>query len=114
MPIYHETITKTAVSKAALEVVLPPRDLGTLPRRALSFTNTGVLALASAKIQVGPTATGPWFDEDLTGHALLTLGAGASCVYRMDRVDRWVQVQAQGAAGEGQSDLTIYIDALGS
>jgi len=113
MPVYHESITKTAVSKAALEVVLPPRELSTMPRRVLSFTNSGALALAAAKIQVGPTANGPWFDEDLTGHALLTLAAGASCVYRMDRVDRYLQVQAQGATGEGQSDLTICIDALG-
>ena len=113
MPVYHESITKTAVSKAGLEVVLPPRELSTMPRRVLSFTNSGTLALASAKIQLGPTPAGPWFDEDLTGHALLSLGAGASCVYRMDRVDRYLQVQAQGAAGEGQSDLTIRVDALG-
>jgi hypothetical protein len=113
MPVYHESITKAAVSKAGLEVVLPPRELSTMPRRVLSFTNSGTLPLAAAKIQLGPTPTGPWFDEDLTGNALPTLGAGASCVYRMDRVDRYLQVQAQGGTGTGQSDLTIRLDAVG-
>ncbi len=112
MPVYHESVTKTAVSKAGLEVVLPPRELSMMPRRVLSITNSGDLALADAEIQLGPTPDGPWFDEDLTGHALPTLAAGASCVYRMERVDRYLRVLAQGAAGAGQSDLTIRLDAV--
>jgi len=115
MPVYHESITKLAVSKAGLEVILPPRDLGTIPQRTITFECAGgteKLALAAAKVQLGPTANGPWVDEDI-GSVIPTLAAGASAAYRMDKADRWVQVQAQGAAGTGQTDLTVYIDALG-
>jgi len=117
MPVYHEAITKQAVSKSAAEVILPPRDLDTRPRRVLTFSNaggSGKLALADAKVQHGPTASGPWIDEDLSGSGIPTLAAGSNAVYRMDRADRWVRVLAQGGAGEGQSDLTVYLDAYGA
>jgi hypothetical protein len=114
MPIYHEVVDRMNVSKEELEVVLPPREFGDKPRRVLTFTNYGDLPLADATIQVGPTPTGPWFDEDLTGNPLPTLAAEASAVYRMDKVDRYLQVQAQGGAGEeGASHLQIWIDAYG-
>lgn len=113
MPVYHETVTKEAVSQAELEVVLPPRDLGTLPKRTLTFSCAGDFALAEAKVQVGPTEAGPWVDEDLTGTGIPTLAPGSADACRMDKADRWVQVLAKGATGEGQTDLTIYLDAIG-
>jgi hypothetical protein len=116
MPVYHESITKTAVSKADLEVVLPPRDLGTIPKRTITFAcagGEGKLGLADAKVQLGPTANGPWLDEDLTGTGIPTLNAGTAAAYRMDRADRWLRILAQGASGEGETDLTIYLDAAG-
>jgi hypothetical protein len=116
MIIYHEAVTKLAVSKSDPEVVLPPRDLDTRPRRVLSFSvagGSGKLALANAKVQLGPTATGPWFDEDLSGTGIPTLAAGSNAVYRMDRADHWLRVLAQGATATGQTDLTVYLDAAG-
>jgi len=114
---YHESITKTAVSTSeGGEVILPPRDLGTIPRRVLTFQcagGTGKLGLQAAKVQVGPTADGPWLDEDISGTGIPTLGAGNAAAYRMDKADRWLRVLAQGASGEGQTDLTIYLDAVG-
>jgi hypothetical protein len=116
MPVYHESVTKLDVSKASGgEVVLPPRDLGTMPRRVFTFAcagGTGKLGLADAKVQLGPTADGPWLDESLTGTGIPTLGAGQAAAYRMDKADRWVRVLAQGASGEGETDLTVYLDAV--
>jgi hypothetical protein len=116
MSTYHEQVTATAVSKSALEVVLNPRDLDIRPRRVLTFSaagGSGKLGLANAAIELGPTADGPWAAETLTGLGITDLAAGASAVYRMDRADRWLRVRAQGAAGAGQTDLTVYLDALG-
>jgi len=118
MPIYHEAVTTLAVSTAeGGEVVLPPRDLGTLPQRTLTFAcaeGEGKLGLAAAQVQIGPTADGPWLDEAI-GETIPTLAAGAAAAYRMDKADRWLRVLAQGAAaGDGeQTDLTIYVDAIG-
>jgi len=113
--IYHETITKLAVAKPALELIAV-RDLGIMPRRALTFSvagGSGKLALVDAKLELGPTQNGPWIAEDLSGTGIPTLAAGASAVYRMDRVDRWLRVRAQGATATGQTDLTVYLDAMG-
>ncbi len=112
MPVYHESVTTEGVSDSGLQVVLPPRDLGTLPKRTITLENAaGGAALADCKIEVGPTENGPWLEEDLTGTGLPTLAAGAAGAYRMDKADRWVRVRAQ-AAGAG-CDLTVYVDALG-
>lgn len=115
MAKWTEVVTKTAVSKSALEVVLPPRDLGDMPRRVVTISvagGTGKLGLTDADIQLGPTATGPWFDEDIAASGIPTLAAGASGVYRMDRGDRWLRVMGKGIDAEGQTDVTVYLDAI--
>jgi hypothetical protein len=112
---YHEAVTKTAVSKSALEVVLPPRDLGEYARRALTFAvadGDGKLGLADATVEVGPTATGPWLAVSLSGLGVTNLAAGATAAVRMDLVDRWLRASAKGADNTGQTDLTIYLDAM--
>jgi hypothetical protein len=117
MPKWHESLTKLAVSKEALEVVLPPRDLDEMPRRVVTVTaaaGEGKLDLADADIQLGPTDAGPWFDEDIAASGIPTLGPGDSGVYRMDRADRWLRVIAKGVDSEGQTDLTICLDAFGA
>jgi hypothetical protein len=112
MPTYHESVTKNGVSQAALEVILPPRDLGEYPMKTITLNNAaGGAALADAKIEVGPTASGPWLAEDLTGTGIPTLAPGASAAYRMTKVDRWLRVQAK-ATGAG-CNLTVYLDAVG-
>ena len=112
MPTYHESVTKNGVSQAALEAILPPRDLGEYPMKTVTLSNAaGGAALADCKIEVGPTANGPWLAEDLTGTGLPTLAAGAAGAYRMTKVDRWLRVQAK-AAGAG-CNLTVYLDAVG-
>jgi len=112
MPTYHESVTKNGVSQAALEVILPPRDLGEYPMKTVTLSNAaGGAALADAKIEVGPTASGPWFAEDLTGTGIPTLAAGASAAYRMTKVDRWLRVQAKAAGAN--CNLTVYLDAVG-
>jgi hypothetical protein len=112
MPTYHESVTKNGVSQAALEVILPPRDLGEYPMKTVTFSNAaGGAALADAKVEIGPTASGPWLAEDLTGTGIPTLAAGASAAYRMTKVDRWLRVQAKAAAAN--CNLTVYLDAVG-
>jgi len=112
MPTYHETVTKNGVSQAALEVVLPPRDLGEYPMKTITLSNAaGGAALADCAIEVGPTANGPWLAEDLSATGLQTLAAGASEAYRMTKVDRWLRVQAKAAGAN--CDLTVYLDAVG-
>ena len=116
MPLHNESVTTTAVSKDALVEVLPPRDLPSMPRRVLTFScagGAGKLGLQAAKVQVGPTESGPWIDEDISATSIESLAAGSSDAYRMDRVDRFVRVLARGASGEGQTDLTVYLDASG-
>jgi len=118
MGLYRESITKEAVSALeGGEVVLGPRDLTVMPRRTLVFAcaaGEGKLGLAAAKVQVGPTVAGPWLDEDI-GATIPTLAAGAAAAYRMDKADPFVRVLATAATpGEGeQTDLTIYLEALG-
>lgn len=117
MSLYDEAITKLAVSKVALEDVLPPRDLQDTPLRTLTFAcagGAGKLAVASAKVQAAPTADGPWQDLDLGSSGLATLAAGSNCVLRYEHADRWLRVQAQGASNTGQTDLTVYINAYGA
>ena len=98
MPTYHENVTKTGVSQAALEVILPPRDLGEYPMKTVTLGNAaGGAALADCAIEVGPTADGPWLAEDLSGTGLPTLAAGASEAYRTTKVDRWLRVQGRGS-----------------
>ena len=112
MPTYHESITKNGVSQAALEVILPPRDLGEYPMKVITLANAaGGAALADCKIEVGPTNSGPWFAEDLTGTGLPTLVAGAAGTYRMTKVDRWLRVQ--GKAAGANCGLTVQLDAVG-
>ena len=112
MPTYHESVTKNGVSQASLEVVLPPRDLGEYPMKTITFSNAvGGAALADCKIDVGPTASGPWLAEDLTGTGLPTLAAGSAGAYRMMKVDRWLRVQAKAAGAN--CDLTVHLDAVG-
>jgi hypothetical protein len=113
--IYRETVTKEAVNKPALEVIMV-RDLGIMPRRALTFSvasGSGKLGLADVAIELGPTENGPWIAEDLSGTGIPTLAAGADAAYRMDRVDRWLRVRAQGVTATGQTDVTVYLDAMG-
>jgi hypothetical protein len=112
MPTYHESVTKNGVSQAALEVILPPRDLGEYPMKTVTFSNAaGGAALADAKVEIGPTASGPWLTEDLTGTGIPTLAAGASAAYRTTKVDRWLRVQAKAAGAN--CNLTVYLDAVG-
>jgi hypothetical protein len=55
MPTYHESVTKDGVSQAALEVILPPRDLGEYPMKTVTLSNAaGGAALADCNIEVGP------------------------------------------------------------
>ena len=112
MPTYHESVTKAGVSQAALEVILPPRDLGEYPMKTVTLSNAaGGAALADCAIEIGPTGDGPWLAEDLSSTGLPTLAAGASEAYRMTRVDRWLRVQAMAAGAD--CDLTVYLDAVG-
>jgi len=112
MPTYHESVTKTGVSLAALEVILPPRDLGEYPMKTVSLSNAaGGAALADCAIEIGPTADGPWLAEDLSATGLAALAAGASEAYRMTKVDRWLRVQAKAAGAD--CDLTVHLDAVG-
>ncbi len=112
MPTYHEGITKSGVSQAALEVILPPRDLAGYPTKTVTLSNSaGGAALANAAIEVGPTANGPWLAADLTGTGIPTLAAGASAAYRVTQADRWLRVQAQAAGANCM--LTVYLDAVG-
>jgi len=112
MPTYHEAVTKNNVSQAGLEDVLPPRDMGEYPMKTMTLSNAaGGAALADCKIEVGPTANGPWLAEDLSGTGIPTLGAGSTAAFRMTKVDRWLRVRAQ-AAGAG-CNLTVYLDAVG-
>ena len=112
MPTYHESVTKTGVSQAALEVILPPRDLGEYPMKTITLSNAGGgAALADCAIEIGPTGDGPWLAEDLSATGLPTLAAGASEAYRMTEVDRWLRVQAKAAGAD--CDLTVYLDAVG-
>jgi hypothetical protein len=75
-------------------------------------SGSGKLGLADAAVHVGPTENGPWIAEDI-GATIPTLAAGAAAAFRMDRVDRWVRVQAKGVDAAGQTDLTVYLDAMG-
>lgn len=112
MPTYHESVTKTGVSQAALEVILAARDLGEYPMKTVTLSNAAAgAALADCAIEIGPTADGPWIAEDLSGTGLPTLAAGASEAYRMTKVDRWLRVQAKAAGAD--CDLTVYLDAVG-
>ncbi len=112
MPTYHESVTKNSVSQAALEVILPPRDLGEYPMKTITLANAaGGAALADCAIEIGPTANGPWFAEDLSGTGLPTLAAGAAAAHRMTKVDRWLRVQAK-AVGVN-CNLTVHLDAVG-
>ena len=112
MPTYHESVTKNEVSQDALEVVLPPRDLGEYPMKTVTLENApGGVALADCSIEVGPTADGPWLAEDLSGSGLPTLAAGGAGAYRMSKVDRWLRVLAK-AAGAG-CNLSVHLDAVG-
>jgi hypothetical protein len=112
MPTYHESVTKSDVSTAAPEVILPPRDLGEHPLRTVTLSNAaGGAALADCAIELAPTANGPWLAEDLSGTGLPTLAAGAAEAYRMTKVDRWLRVRAQAA--DANCELTVYLDALG-
>jgi hypothetical protein len=80
--------------------------------KTVTFSNAaGGAALADCKIEVGPTATGPWLAEDLTGTGLPTLAAGAAGAYRMTKADRWLRVQAKAAGAN--CNLTVYLDAVG-
>jgi len=112
MPTYHESVTKNGVSQAALEVILPPRDLGEYPMKTVTLSNAaGGAALADCAIEVGPTADGPWLAEDLSATGLAALAAGASEAYRTTKVDRWLRVQAKAAGAD--CDLTVHLDAVG-
>ena len=109
MPAYHEVATKTDLG-TELTVIIPPRELDTRPRRVITAQVSG-RALADLKVQLGPTQDGPWFDEDLSSAGLPTLAAEHAGVYRMDKIDRFLQIQAKAAAGEEQCDLTVWLDA---
>lgn len=110
MDAWREEILKEDVSTSALEVILPPRDLGMRPARVLTVSNAAAgAALVDAEIEVAPRDTGPWFAEDITSSGIPTLAAGASAVYRMTRYDRFVRFRAQAAGAN--CDLTVWLDA---
>jgi len=112
---YREAMTTLAVSKDANVEVLGPRDLSEMPFRTITVGaggGSGKLGLQSAKIQVAPTEAGPWMDETISGTSIESLAAGAADAYRMDKADRFVRVLARGASGEGQTDLTVYLEAI--
>ena len=118
MPVYHEQVTVEGVkTEVGGEVVLPPRDLGTMPLRTITVecaAGEGHAGLAAASIELAPTQDGPWIAEDLSQSGIPTLDAGKAAAYRVESADRWVRVLAQGAVAEGKTtDVTVYIDAVG-
>ena len=117
MPTIDVAFTKLAVSKSAKEDVMGPQDLRGFNVRTVSVSaagGSGKLALVDAAIEVSPTADGPWFAIDLGSSGLATLAAGGNCVVRTtDIIDRFMRVQAKGANGSGQSDVTVYLTAFG-
>jgi len=118
MPVYHEQVTVEGVStEVGGEVVLPPRDLGTMPLRTITVecaAGEDKAGLAAASIELAPTQGGPWIAEDLSQSDIPTLGAGEAASYRMNCADRWLRVLAQGAVAEEKTtDVTVYIDAVG-
>ena len=107
---YRESVTVEDVATGSLQVIIDPRDLGERPNVVLSFANAaGGAALADAEIEFGPSESGPWFAEDLSGTAIPTLAAGSDAVYRVTRYDRFARVRAQAAGAD--CDLTVYLDA---
>ena len=113
---WHEKFVIADLSTTLAEVI-PPRDLETRPHRVITFevaAGAEQRGIADAKVQTGPTAAGPWEDEDLSGTGIPTLAAGAHKPYRFSRYDRWVRVLAKSADdADKHCDLTIYLDAVG-
>jgi len=115
MNAWREIVTAEAVGSDALEVVLPPRDLGGRPHRVITVDvadGESQCGLADATIETGPTAAGPWFAESLGTSGIATLGAGESGVLSMAFYGRFLRVSAQAAIeAEKHCDLTVYLDA---
>jgi hypothetical protein len=108
--------TTEGVSKTGLQVVLPPRYVGPFRTARLTFQcagGAGKLGLANCEVECAPTDEGPWLAHDLADTGIPALAAGASAVYHLNKTTPWLRVRAQGASGEGETFLTVYLDAPG-
>jgi len=113
---FHKSYTVTDLG-TDLEDVIPPQEFENRSQFVIVASNANGggagKALADFDVDFGPTLSGPWFTEDVSGTALVTLAVGAVEVFRVQRHDRYFRLRAKSAAdGVNKCDLTVYLDVL--
>ena len=115
MNAWREELAADAVDTSALEVVVPPRDLGGRPNRVITVAvaaGASQCGLQAASVECGPTAAGPWFAQSLGTSGIATLNAGQSGVLSLTSYQRFMRMSARAAVEvDKHCDLTIYLDA---